>query len=102
VVVHLSREESFCLIALEAWAAHRPVVLGDIPSVRSFIRPGETAELVAPGDASGLSTILGELLDDPARRDRLAAAGHAEIVARFDWELVCDAWDDVLGRALVR
>jgi glycosyltransferase involved in cell wall biosynthesis len=99
IVVHPSREESFGLIALEAWAAHRPVVLGDIPAVRSFIRPGEDAELVAPTDAAGLAAVLGELLDDPDRCRRLAVAGHAEIAERFAWERVCDAWDGVL-RAL--
>ena len=98
VVVHPSREESFGLIALEAWAAHRPVVLGDIPAVRSFIRPGETAELVGPSDAAALAATLSELLDDPDRRRRLAVAGHAEIEERFDWERVCDAWEAVLRR----
>ncbi|MGN6695590.1 MAG: glycosyltransferase family 4 protein [Aquihabitans sp.] len=99
VVVHPSRDESFGLVALEAWAAHRPVVLADIPCVRSFVEEGRTAEVVAPGDAEGLAATVGDLLADADRRERLAAAGYAEIAERFDWEHICDEWDDKL-RAL--
>lgn len=98
VVVHPSRDESFGLVALEAWAARRPVVLADIPCVRSFVDEDRTAAIVGAGDVAGLARVVGELLEDPARRDRLAAAGHAEIAARFDWEQICDSWDDALRK----
>lgn len=98
VVVHPSREESFGLIAVESWAAQRAVVLGDIPSVRSFVRRGETGELVEPGDAAGLAAVLGELIDDPVRRLRLARAGYQEVRERFEWEPIIDTWADTLAQ----
>lgn len=98
VVVHPSRDESFGLVALESWAARRPVVLADIPCVRSFVDEGRTAEIVAPGDAAGLAQTVVDLLEDPDRRERLAVAGNAEIADQFDWERICDAWDDALRR----
>lgn len=97
VVVHPSRDESFGLVALEAWAARRPVVLADIPCVRSFVDEGRTAEVVAPGDAAGLARTVTALLGDPGRRIQLAEAGNAEIAEQFDWDRICDAWDDALG-----
>ena len=98
IVVHPSRDESFGLIAVEAWAARRPVVLADIPCIRTFVDAGRTAEMIAPGDDVALAETIIELLGDPARRDRMAAAGRAEVEARFDWEHVCDAWDEALRR----
>jgi glycosyltransferase involved in cell wall biosynthesis len=98
VVVHPSRDESFGLVALEAWAARRPVVLADIPCVRSFVDEGRTAEIIAPGDAPALARTVLDLLGDAERRERLAAAGYGEIAERFDWEHICDIWDDQLRR----
>lgn len=97
VVVHPSRDESFGLVALESWAARRPVVLADIPCVRSFAEEGRTAEIVPPGDPASLAQKVVDLLGDPARRERLAAAGNAEIAGQFDWDRICDAWDETLG-----
>jgi glycosyltransferase involved in cell wall biosynthesis len=93
VVVHPSHQESFGMAAIEAWAAERPVVVADIPSVRSFVDPGRNVEMIDPGDHVALARVLGDLLDDPDRRARLAAAGRAEVEARFDWEQIGDAWD---------
>jgi len=98
VVVHPSRDESFGLVALESWAAHRPVVLADIPCVRSFVEDGRTAVMIAPGDAPGLARTVIGLLADPAEREQLAEAGNAEIAGRFDWDHVCNSWDEALQR----
>ena len=42
------------------------------------------------GDVEAWSAALGALLDDPARRDALRAAGSAR-VATFDWSVVAAA-----------
>lgn len=99
VVVHPSRHESFGMIAIEAWAVRRPVVLADIECVRSFVDPGRTGELVAPGDHVALTRIVTELLDDPQRRHRLAEAGRAEAEAGFTWDRICDRWFEALVAA---
>jgi len=101
VVVHPSREESFGLAAIDAWATERPVVLADIGCVRSFVEPGRTAELVEAHDHEALAGVVGDLLDDEPRRRALAAAGRAEVEAGYTWELVLDAWDEALT-SLVR
>lgn len=97
VIVHPSRHESFGMIAIEAWAARRPVVLADIPSVRSFVEPGRTAELVPPGDDAALAQCVIDLLGDSIRSDRLAAAGRAEAERAFDWERICDQWFELVA-----
>ena len=69
--------ESFGLVLLEAMAAGTPVVASDIDGYRDVGRAGREAELVPPGDPAALRARLRALLDDPARRSRLVAAGRA-------------------------
>lgn len=96
LVVHPSRDESFGLVALESWAALRPVVLADIPCVRSFVDDDRTAVVIEPNDPATLAQTVVSLLRDPARRERLASAGNAEIAGRYDWDHICDSWDQAL------
>ncbi|MGX1884649.1 glycosyltransferase family 4 protein [Streptomyces sp. NPDC055287] len=78
--------EGFSLPAAEAMATGTPLVAttgGAIPEVTG--RDGETCLAVPPGDAGALAAALGRLLDDPALRLRLGAAGRARVLDRFTW-----------------
>jgi glycosyltransferase involved in cell wall biosynthesis len=68
-------------------AAGVPVVAttgGAIPEVVG--RDGKTAALVPPADAGALAVMIAELLDDPARRASIGAAGRARVVERYSWQ----------------
>lgn len=67
-----ARYEPFGLSALEAALSGCALVLGDIPSLREVW--GDAALFVQPDDADGLRRVLNGLIDDRARRTRLAAA----------------------------
>lgn len=73
------------LKAFEAMAAGRPIVASDMPSSREFLRDGENALLVAPGDAAALATALNRLLQDRALAQALAEAAYAE-APRYSWD----------------
>lgn len=47
--------------------------------------------LVAPGDAESLAAGLARVMDDPALRQRLAAAGPAVVAARHRVEQMAEA-----------
>lgn len=98
VVVTPSREESFGIVTIEAWAAGRPVVAGDIPAVRSLINDGEDGLLIPVGDAPALTRAVGELLADPERARTMGAAGRDRARAEFTWPAVIDRWDELLHR----
>ncbi|MFM9108349.1 MAG: glycosyltransferase [Chloroflexota bacterium] len=65
----------------EAMATGRPVVASGLPPIRAVIRHGETGVLTPPGEPEALAGTLAELLADPARRERIGAAGRAWVVA---------------------
>ena len=48
---------------------------------------GETGLLVAPDDPGALAGAIARLLDDPALRARLGAAGRERVINRFTWQV---------------
>jgi phosphatidylinositol alpha-mannosyltransferase len=80
-------QESFGIILLEAMAARTPIVASDIDAFRRVLAGGAAGELFATGDPVSLAAALGTVLDDPARRTQLVAAGD-RAVAPFDWSVI--------------
>ncbi|WP_098960190.1 glycosyltransferase family 4 protein [Pseudonocardia sp. N23] len=86
--------ESFGMVLTEAMAAGAPVLASEIDAFRRVVADplgGPAAgTLAAPGDAAALAAGLAALLDDPARRAALGAAGRVRAAA-FDWPVVAGA-----------
>ena len=79
--------ESFGIVLIEAMAAGTPVVAADLEAFRRVLDDGRAGVLVPVGDSAALAVALAELLVDPARQARLAAAGSAAVQA-YDWSRV--------------
>jgi phosphatidylinositol alpha-mannosyltransferase len=62
-------------------AAGTAVVASDLTGYRAVARTGAEARLVPPGDTDALRAALQALLDDPAARGVVAAAGRARAEA---------------------
>jgi glycogen synthase len=75
IYAHPARYEPFGLAPLEAALSGCALVLGDIGSLREIW--GDAATFVAPDDHQALAAALQGLIDDPARRTRMAARAHA-------------------------
>ncbi|HQG31604.1 MAG TPA: glycosyltransferase, partial [Deltaproteobacteria bacterium] len=76
--------EGFGLPAGEAMACRVPVISttgGALPEV-----VGDAGILVPPGDAKALEEAIIDLLDDPAKRERLANAGYERVKKLFTWD----------------
>jgi phosphatidyl-myo-inositol alpha-mannosyltransferase len=82
-------QESFGIILLEAMAAGTPIVASDIDAFRRVLGGGAAGQLFHTGDPESLAAELTAVLDDPARRAQLAAAG-ARAVAPYDWRVVTE------------
>jgi phosphatidylinositol alpha-mannosyltransferase len=79
--------ESFGIVLTEAMAAGTPVVASDLDAFRLVLDDGKAGMLVPAGSPDTLSAALGSLLDAPAQRAALAAAGRRR-VAMWDWLVV--------------
>jgi len=97
VVVCPSREESFGMVNVEAWAAGRPVISGDIPAVRCLVRPGENGYLSPVGDHEALAEWASSLLDDPAAASEMGRLSRRRAEEEFAWEAIVDRWQDLLA-----
>lgn len=91
--------ESFGMILTEAMAAGTPVVASDLDAFRRVLDGGRAGQLFRTGDAADLARVVGELLDDDARRAELARRGR-QAVAAFDWPVVARRVLEVYATAI--
>jgi len=86
--------ESFGIVIAEAMAAGAPLVASDIDAFRPVVRGGEAGAIFPVGDDAALAAEAGALLDDPKRRQALAAAARKEVQA-YDWQRIAREIEDV-------
>lgn len=65
----------------EGLAMGRPVVSGDSPTIRAALADREEIYLIERNNPAALAAALREARDNPAERERIAAAGHARYLA---------------------
>lgn len=80
-----SRSDSFGLVLLEAWAAGVPCVGYRAGGVAEVIHHDEDGLLVPCGDVPALTAVLADLLDHPARRGQMGAAGRQRVLTSCTW-----------------
>lgn len=85
-----STTETLGLVALESMASGVPVVGARAGGIPFAVDDGRTGLLVEPGDADELTDRLARLLDDPALRARMGAAGRAE-AEKLGWRAATEA-----------
>ena len=84
VVVNPRRDaEAFGRVPCEALLAGCPVVAARTGGVAEVLGDGETALLVAPGDAASTAVAIQTLLDVPELATALVARGRADVLRRF-------------------
>jgi polysaccharide biosynthesis protein PelF len=104
VVVSTSISEGFPYSVLEAMASGRAVIATDVGGVAEAV--ADTGVMVAPGDAPAIARACIDLLEDPARTDRLGDAARRRVSEHFTLALCLERYrelyasidDAVLGR----
>jgi phosphatidylinositol alpha-1,6-mannosyltransferase len=82
------RVEGFGISIAEASACGIPVIAGRSGGIPEAVRDGETGLLVDAERAEAVSDALRVLLDDPALRARLGAAGRRAVEMYYNWDRV--------------
>jgi len=93
--------EGFSLPAVEAMASGTALVASDVGALAEVVgRDGRAGVLVPAGDAGALTTAIGSLLRDSARRAAIGAAGRARVEERFSWTATAQATVDLYRKAI--
>ncbi len=84
------------LPVVASWAAERAVVALAAPGPAALIAHDRDGLLLTPDDPARLADVLGRLLADPLRCDRLAAAGRAVYDRDYAAVRAADRWQLML------
>lgn len=87
-----STHETLGNVILEAWAHRLPVISTMTPGAQELVRDGVNGLLCPTGDPVQLATRCRELAGSCAERERLAAAGAAELVLHHGREAVVNSY----------
>lgn len=92
--------EAFGLSMVEYMAAGLPVVSTELGTGTSFVNQhGETGLVVRARDPGALAAGISQLLDDPAARERMGAAGRARVRERFTTTAMMRGMDELYALA---
>lgn len=102
VLPSVSRLEAFGIVALEAMATAKPVVVADIPGVREVIEDGREGLLADPVNPQDLAEKMRRLVEDPKLRQEMGQRGREKVLATFTTEKVADqilaVYEALLGK----
>ena len=88
--------------AFQALACGAPLVTADTPAARELLRDGESALLVAPGDAAALAAAVRRLAADPELARRLGEGGLAAYREQASEDVLGRRWRELLERLVAR
>jgi glycosyltransferase involved in cell wall biosynthesis len=91
VVACPSRREGYGVVAREAMAHGRPVVVSAVGGLLDAVEDGVTGVSVPARDPAALRTALERLLADEPLRRRIGAAARAAAQERFSWDAATEA-----------
>ena len=93
-----SDHETFGHTYLEAWAARRPVIAGDIPPLREVVRAGIDG-IHSRNEPHAVADAILALLGDPAGARRMGESGHARLEELFTWDRIAERTEQVYRAA---
>lgn len=88
VLPSIARLEAFGIVALEAMATGKPVIITNIPGVREIITDGIEGLVVEPMNAEALAAQINKLADDKGLRLTMGANSRKNTVERFSWSKI--------------
>jgi glycosyltransferase involved in cell wall biosynthesis len=99
-VVVPSHFEGFGLVAAEAMAASRAVVVTNVGGLAELVEQGISGIVVPPAEPQALATAIATLLDSPAQCAALGAGARRRIEQSFALPTVVDELQRVYARLL--
>ena len=91
-----SVEEGLALVQAQAMACECPVIATEATGAEDLFTDGVEGFIVPDRDVDALAGRMQQLADDPALRDRMAAASLARVKTLGGWDEYGRRWDDLL------
>jgi glycosyltransferase involved in cell wall biosynthesis len=95
-----SLNEGLPMTLLEAMATCKPVVATRVGAVPKVVTDGVTGLLVDPGDATGLTHALAQLLSDPDQCRNLGRNARAEVERHYTAATMVEKYHEMYARVL--
>ncbi|MEM9255726.1 MAG: glycosyltransferase family 4 protein [Pseudomonadota bacterium] len=83
VIAVPSMAEGFGLVAIEAMALRKPIVVSDVGGLTEIVEHEKTGLIVPAGDSRLLAAALDQYLCDPGARSRFGLAGRQRVLENF-------------------
>jgi glycosyltransferase involved in cell wall biosynthesis len=97
-----SEMESFCLSILEAMTFGCPGAAFAVGGIPEVVESGKSGLLVPFGDIAALARAAESLINDPARRATLGAAGRERAAALFSADRIVGQYEDYYRAVLAQ
>ncbi len=93
-------DEPFGIVALEAMAAARPVVVTRVGGLQHIVREGVTGYVVDRRDDRTMADRLETLIANPELRWRMGEAGREEVLEKYCWDDIVERYYEPLFRVV--
>ncbi len=84
--------EAFGIVALEAMACGKPVIVSRVGGLQNIINDGIEGFVVDPGSPEQLKDRLSILLKDPKLRKQMGEAGRKRVLENYTWDIIYDRY----------
>jgi glycosyltransferase involved in cell wall biosynthesis len=98
LVLPSTHSESFGLVAVEAMASGKPVVVSSLPGPSGLVNDGKVGLIAKVGDVDDLKEKIELLAYDETRRLEMGKAARQKVVEKYSWLKIGDRLEEVLIR----
>lgn len=90
------------LSVMEAMAAGRACAMTSVGAIPELMEHGRSGLIAPPGNAKALAEAMQVLVNDRALRQRIGVAARQRALAKFDHQVMVNAYQDLYLRAIAR
>jgi glycosyltransferase involved in cell wall biosynthesis len=95
ILLNTPRIDNMPNTLIEAFAAGLPIVTTDAGGIPYIVDNGRTGLIVRAGDVPAVAAAALRLLREPGLAQRIATAARDEVISRYTWGAVGDAWESL-------